>query len=192
MAYNYLSTASRYHIESRKHCLDFCFAFVPKVSMDQKALYEKNLPAALVAALAERGLTLSAAESMTGGGFAAAVTDVPGASAVLRSSYVTYAESEKTRMLGVSPETIKSCGVVSAKVAEEMAEGLYSLCGSDVCVSVTGFAGPEGNDVGLFFIGLRFRGRLISIKKRARRYGRGYIRRRAVIEMLSAVYEHCL
>lgn len=153
---------------------------------------DKKLAEAAVEALGAKALTLSAAESMTGGAFTKAVTDIAGASAVLNSSYVTYTEKEKIRILGVRPATLKEHTAVSKEVALEMARGLHRLCGSDVCVSVTGYAGPSGDDIGLFFIGLYSKGHCRAFEYRARRYGRSYIRKFAVRKMLELVLGCCL
>ena len=108
--------------------------------------------------LMEKGLTLSSAESCTGGKFAAAVTDIPGISAVFQRGLVTYSNQAKMDELGVKAETLEKYGAVSEETAMEMVEGLRRVSGSDVCVSVTGIAGPGGGSdakpVGLVYIGL--------------------------------------
>ena len=107
--------------------------------------------------LLERGLTLSAAESCTGGLLAKRMTDFPGASAVFLGGVVSYTNEMKMRVLGVKPETIEQHTVYSQEVAKEMAEGVRALTGSDLAVSLTGLAGPEGDgihDVGTVCIGL--------------------------------------
>ena len=98
----------------------------------------------LVRAFAERGLTLSTAESCTGGLIAKLVTDVPGSSAVLSGGCVSYTNEVKTRVLGVAREIIKRDTEVSDACARAMAEGARRLFGTDVAVSTTGYAGPTG------------------------------------------------
>ncbi len=110
----------------------------------------------LVRLLAERGLTVSAAESCTGGMVAQRVTSVPGASKVLRFSAVTYCDEAKEKNLGVRGETLREYGAVSAETAREMASGVRKILGADIGVSVTGLAGPEGGEgkpVGLVYVG---------------------------------------
>ena len=113
---------------------------------------------ALVALLKNRGLTVSTAESCTGGLIASMIVDVPGASAVFPGGVVTYAESVKAALLGVPEEIIRTCGVVSREVAEAMATGARRRFGTDCAVSVTGVAGPDGGTketpVGRVFIGV--------------------------------------
>ena len=98
----------------------------------------------LVSLLSERNLHISAAESCTGGKFAAAIVDVPDASRVLGCSFVTYSEQAKHELVGVPMETIESCGVVSEPVAEAMARGAANAGHAEVGVGITGFAGPSG------------------------------------------------
>ena len=102
--------------------------------------------------LKEKNITISCAESCTGGLFAGALTDVPGISAVFERGIVTYTNRAKMEELGVSSATLDDYGAVSEETAAEMAEGLAKKTGSDICVSVTGVAGPdpsEGKPVGL-------------------------------------------
>ena len=108
--------------------------------------------------LRERGLTLSAAESCTGGLVAKRMTDLPGASNVFRGGVVSYTNGVKAGVLGVPEELLEEHGAVSEPVARAMAEGCRKVCGSDLAVSVTGVAGPDtddrGNEVGTVFIAL--------------------------------------
>ena len=99
---------------------------------------------ALVDYLLARGLTISCAESCTGGQIAAAITTVPGCSAVFPGGVCTYSEEMKIKMLGVSRETLDTYGVVSTETALEMARGIKHLTGSDIAVATTGIAGPGG------------------------------------------------
>lgn len=112
----------------------------------------------LVTALAARSATLSTAESFTAGMVSSAVAGVPGASAVLRGGAVTYVNEVKERVLGVSARSIAEHTEVSHEVAREMAAGSRRLFGSDVAVSLTGYAGPGGgteeNPVGTVYIGV--------------------------------------
>lgn len=100
--------------------------------------------AALVALLAERGMTVSTAESCTGGLIAKRLTDVSGSSAVLACGAVTYQTPTKTAMLGVDPALIEAHSVVSAPVARAMAEGALARFGTDLAIATTGYAGPGG------------------------------------------------
>ena len=94
--------------------------------------------------LKARGLTVSCAESCTGGLIAARLVNVPGVSDVFERGYVVYADKAKREELGVSGETLARYGAVSAQVAREMADGLIRKTGCDVAVAVTGIAGPGG------------------------------------------------
>lgn len=86
------------------------------------------------------------AESLTAGLIAAAVADIPGASAVLWGGYICYDTAAKNKLVGVKPETIDRFGAVSPETAAEMAEGALISSGSDVSVAVTGIAGPGRMD----------------------------------------------
>ena len=113
---------------------------------------------AVVKALHESGLTLSAAESCTGGLVAKRVTDISGCSDVFFGGCVTYTNDAKQRLIGVSAETLERYGAVSEQTAREMARGVRLATGSDIGVSATGIAGPTGGTletpVGTVFIGI--------------------------------------
>ena len=104
-----------------------------------------------------RGKTLVTAESCTGGGIGAALTAVPGSSAVYKGGIISYTHWVKHNLLGVDQKLLDTLGAVSAPVAEAMAEGARKVLRADIAVSVTGLAGPGGdefgNPVGLVFIG---------------------------------------
>ena len=113
---------------------------------------------ALVQALHESKLTLSAAESCTGGLIAKRITDIPGCSDVFFGGCVTYTNEVKMALLGVNKETLDAYTAVSAQVAMEMAKGVREKTGSDIALSATGIAGPGGGTedapVGTVYLGL--------------------------------------
>lgn len=107
--------------------------------------------------LRKKGMTISTAESCTGGLVASLLTSVPGASDYFLGSVVSYAYSVKENVLGVSPDIIGGYGAVSPECAAAMADGVRRLTGSDFAVSTTGNAGPaasENKDVGLVWVGI--------------------------------------
>lgn len=111
----------------------------------------------LLDVLRGRQQTLSVAESLTGGRLAAAVTAVPGASAVFLGGVVSYATDLKVRLLGVPASLVEQHGVVSAECARAMATGVRDLTGSTYALSTTGVAGPDSQDghpVGTVFVGI--------------------------------------
>ena len=141
--------------------------------------------------LAEKGLTLGSVESMTGGLFAGEFTSVPGSSKVFKGSVVTYATEIKEKVVGVKSETVDKFGVVSEEVAREMAECGRKLLNVDVCVSVTGNAGPTcepgGKPAGFFCVAVATKDgtSVETFKKMKKRNG---VRNSAVLAMRDLVY----
>ncbi|HUU00409.1 MAG TPA: CinA family protein [Myxococcota bacterium] len=101
----------------------------------------------MIRTLKDRGLTLAAAESCTGGLLGKLLTDVPGSSAVFLLSAVTYSNSMKEKLLGVEAALLREQGAVSEACARAMAEGVRRLSGADLAVAITGIAGPTGGSL---------------------------------------------
>lgn len=144
--------------------------------------------------LIKKGITISSAESCTGGLFAAALTDIPGISEVFDRSLVTYSNRAKMEELGVKAETLEKYGAVSEETALEMAEGIKKVSGSDIGISVTGIAGPGGGSpekpVGLVYIGFAY-GNKRTCRKISRTINdRQRNRRNAVLSMLDIIYRN--
>jgi len=118
---------------------------------------EVTLEKAVVDLLAANALTVSTVESCTGGMLSARIINVVGVSEVYKSGFVTYSNKAKRKLVGVKKSTLQQYGAVSEEVARQMAEGAALLSKSDVAVSVTGIAGPDGGTpekpVGLVYIG---------------------------------------
>ncbi|MGO1385349.1 MAG: CinA family protein [Arachnia sp.] len=100
----------------------------------------------LIKKMTERSVTLATCESLTGGGLGAAITAVPGASAVFRGALVTYARDLKTALAGVDEELVDTEGVVNELTALQMANGAQRQCDADWAVATTGVAGPTETD----------------------------------------------
>lgn len=111
---------------------------------------------AVIKALVAERLTIATAESCTGGLVAAALTSVPGSSAAVDGGFVTYANSAKSRMIGVPARMIRDYGAVSTQVARAMADCARHTAGTDIAISTTGIAGPDGGSpakpLGLVYI----------------------------------------
>ena len=123
---------------------------------------DNSLPKVVVEKLKQRGLTVSASESLTGGSFQKAVTDITGSSQIFPGGFVTYSASAKENLLDIPKEIIIENGVVSEATAKWMAERTRIKMGTDFGVSFTGVAGPdtlEGNPAGTVWIGISQRGR---------------------------------
>jgi PncC family amidohydrolase len=115
----------------------------------------------LVAALKRNGYTITTAESCTGGRIAGAITSVPGSSKVFPGAVVSYWDQVKHRLLGVPEDLLENYGAVSEPVARAMAQGAAQLLGTDLALSATGLAGPEGDGispVGTVYLGVYFQG----------------------------------
>lgn len=123
---------------------------------------DNSLPKVVVEKLKQRGLTVSASESLTGGSFQKAVTDIAGSSQIFPGGFVTYSASAKENLLDIQKEIIIENGVVSEATAKWMAERTRIKMDTDFGVSFTGVAGPdtlEGNPAGTVWIGISQRGR---------------------------------
>ena len=124
---------------------------------------EKKTEEAVVELLTAGRMTVTTAESCTGGLIAGTIVNVAGASDVLNEGYVTYSNEAKERLVGVKHETLEKYGAVSEQTAREMAEGAARSAGADAALSATGIAGPGGGTaekpVGLVYIGCFLKGR---------------------------------
>lgn len=155
---------------------------------------DETLEQVVVKLLKESGLTVTAAESCTGGLVAARLINVSGASEVLKSSLVTYCDEAKHRLLGVPEDLLRMHTAVSAEVAEAMAIGGAKAAGADACLSVTGIAGPDGGTkekpVGLVYIGCYLNGKTV-VREFRLRGNREKIREQAVVQALDLL-RRCL
>lgn len=133
--------------DARERLKEYCFSS-GDVSMDD----------AVAELLRDRCLTLSLAESCSGGLISKRITDIPGSSRYFYEGVVTYSNDAKTRLLGIPAELLKSCGAVSSECASAMAKGVRLASGSDLGVATTGIAGPDGGSddkqVGTVYISL--------------------------------------
>jgi nicotinamide-nucleotide amidase len=144
-------------------------------------------------ALLAAGLKVATAESCTGGGVAAALTDIPGSSAWFERGYVTYSNAAKITDLGVEATVLERQGAVSVEVARLMAEGALRRSGADVVVALTGIAGPDGGTiekpVGLVYLAFGRRGAPIQVLRELYAGNRAAVRRQAVAEALRRLAE---
>ncbi len=116
------------------------------------ALGAQSLPELVAAQFQEKGLSLAVAESLTGGRLSAMIVSVPGVSAFYKGSVTAYAVSVKTSLLQVDPAMIEQHTVVSAPVAEQMAEGVRRLLGADIALATTGLAEADGDRLAQAFV----------------------------------------
>ncbi len=139
-------------------------------------------------------LTLATAESCTGGLVAATLSEISGSSLVLDRGFVTYSNTAKRQMLGVTPATIDVFGSVSRECAEEMAKGALAHAPVDLAVSITGIAGPTGavpgKPIGLvYFCAASRSGRVIAHDRKYGDIGRANVRRESVLQALAMLRE---
>lgn len=154
---------------------------------------QRKMETRVVDCLIKRGFHVAFAESCTGGLLCGRLVNVPNASAVLESSFVTYANAAKVKYLGVSEEAIAAYGVVSEAVAGQMAKGVATECGAQVGVATSGIAGPSGGTatkpVGMVCFGFWVDGELTTMTKQFGDIGRNQVREAAVTYALRTLYE---
>jgi len=148
---------------------------------------EETLEDVVVKALLQNNLTLTCAESCTGGLLTGRLVNVPGVSGALKEGFITYSNEAKIKYLGVKEETLKQFGAVSEQTAREMAAGASLATGADVSVAITGIAGPDGGTeekpVGLVYISCNIKGNVI-VKEFRMKGNREKIRDQSVIYAL--------
>lgn len=151
----------------------------------------RSLPDIVGEKLLDGHITISSAESCTGGMFSTYLTDIPGISEVFERGIVTYTERAKMEELGVDALTLDQETAVSPNVARQMAEGLQKKTGSDICVSVTGIAGPSGGTeekpVGLIYVGCTYKGVTVVKKLLTLNMSRSWNRRYATLSMFDMI-----
>lgn len=152
-----------------------------------------ELAARVLAACRGAGLSVTTAESCTGGMIAAALTAVPGSSDVMERGFVTYSNRAKTEMLGVADQLIDTHGAVSEAVARAMAEGALARSHAGLSVAVTGVAGPGGGTaekpVGLVHIATALDGAETLHRRTLFAGGREEVRRRSAETALTMMLE---
>lgn len=155
---------------------------------------ETTLEKAVADLLLANGLTVTCAESCTGGLLSARLINIPGISEVYKSGVITYSNKAKRRLLGVKKGVLQKHGAVSEKTAEEMAKGAALLYKADVAAAITGIAGPDGGTpekpVGLVYIACHVKGKT-TVKKCNFSGSRNKIRESAVSAAL-ALMRSCI
>lgn len=151
----------------------------------------KDLKTVVAEKLISRKITVSCAESLTGGLVASQLIETPGISEVLDRGIVTYSNNAKIKELGVLEEVLSKHGEVSEETAIAMVEGLYDKTRSSLCISTTGIAGPSGGTetkpVGLSYICVKYNGKVHCEELRLRNSGREGIRQRCVLSVMNLI-----
>ena len=147
----------------------------------------------IIEILSEAKKTIVTAESCTGGMIAAALTDIPGASAAVYGGYITYANSAKSRMIHVQARLIRDYGAVSNQVARAMADGARNTARADYAVAVTGIAGPDGGSdkkpVGLVYVAVSTELATVVIEHKFGDLGRDEVRKASVTAALDLLVQ---
>ena len=177
-------------------------ALVKPVVKKLKAMYPDNvystnadetLERAVVELLSKNGLSITAAESCTGGLVCGKIVNVAGASEVFRGGYITYSNKQKRNVIGVKKSTLEKYGAVSEQVAAEMAKGVLEVSKADVAISTTGIAGPGGGTpekpVGLVYIGCAVKNK-VYVEKFNFSGSRNKVRESSVVAALSMVRKY--
>ena len=177
-------------------------ALVKPVVKKLKAMYPGNvystnadetLERAVVELLSKNGLSITAAESCTGGLVCGKIVNVAGASEVFRGGYITYSNKQKRNVIGVKKSTLEKYGAVSEQVAAEMAKGVLEVSKADVAISTTGIAGPGGGTpekpVGLVYIGCAVKNK-VYVEKFNFSGSRNKVRESTVVAALSMVRKY--
>lgn len=136
-------------------------AFYPLIYSNEDDTREKNL----IRTLIDKNLTLSCAESYTGGRIISSLIENPHASKIIEEAFIVYSNAAKNEILGVDLKLIDDKGVVSQEVCEAMLDGLYKKTKSSLCIATTGFAGPDG-DAGRVIIGIKYNGENYIFEKK--------------------------
>lgn len=148
---------------------------------------EETLESAVMKDIISKSMTIATAESCTGGMVAARLVNYPGASQAFINGMVTYTNESKHRLLGVSNDTLEKYGAVSPQTAEEMCLGVANVSNTDIGISTTGIAGPDGGTdekpVGLVYIGVAIKGN-VTVKKLLNKGSRERIRTASTVAVL--------
>lgn len=187
-------TSKRQTFEEAKSAVDDMIVSVNSVVGDLIYSYDdEDLVEVVGKLLISKNIHISAAESCTGGMFADWICSVPGISSVFDRSLVTYSYRAKEEELGVSKETLEKYTAESPEVAREMVDGLYNVTKSDICIVITGVAGPgdlsPDKPAGLAWIGIRYKGETKVVETVHRNVSRDYNRRYMTLKMLNEVYK---
>ena len=147
----------------------------------------------IVLLLKRKKLKIAFAESCTGGMLSSAITSVSGSSKVFTMGLVTYSDQAKTSILKIPPKIIKQYGAVSVQCCLAMVNNLSKISKSEVCISITGIAGPKGGSkqkpVGLVFIGIRLGKKAVVTKCNFKNKGRIFIQKQTVKKTLNLLVE---
>lgn len=148
---------------------------------------DEELPVVVCKKLMDMDLSISCAETVTGGLFAKTVTGVPGISKVFDRGIVAYSDSAIENELGINPDVEKKYGRISEEMALELVKSIERITGSDFCIASTGNAGPNGENVGLSYIAVSFRGEYETRRVFGKHKNRDFIRNTIMLNMFDMI-----
>ena len=124
----------------------------------------------IIKKLIKKNISISVAESFTGGLLTSEIISLPGSSKIFNMGLITYSNESKLKILNIKNNTLNKYGAVSKQIANQMVNNLYKLSKSKICISTTGIAGPSGGSkkkpVGLTFIGIKIMNKTIIFEKK--------------------------
>ena len=148
----------------------------------------KKLAIKLVNLLIKKRISISFAESCTGGMLSSTITSIPHASKVFKMGLITYSNHSKNKLLKISKNLLNKYGAVSKPVCLAMAKNINKIAKTDLSISITGIAGPSGGSplkpVGLIYIGIKFRKKLVCKKLLIKNKNRNYVQKETVKKTL--------
>lgn len=143
-----------------------------------------NINEKIVSLLRKKKISISIAESCTGGLFSSAITSVSGSSKIFSMGLVTYSNKAKIKILGVPKKIIETHGAVSRQCCLAMVNNLYKISKSKLCISITGIAGPKGGSVkkpvGLVYVGLKLNKKVLIKRFHIKNNGRKFIQNQTI------------
>ncbi|NLK71712.1 MAG: competence/damage-inducible protein A [Clostridiales bacterium] len=186
-----ITSKRRTLIEAEKSVLQMIKEVSQRVGEYVYSYDDEDFIEAVAKKLIKHNLSISLAESCTGGLFTSKLTDIPGISSVFDRSFITYSNESKIKELNVKKSTIETYGAVSRETALEMVQGVKEKTGSRICLAVTGIAGPGGGTeekpVGLVYIAMMFDSEINCYEYRLKRPDRESIRNYSVLLMLNHI-----
>ncbi|MDD6919893.1 MAG: competence/damage-inducible protein A [Eubacteriales bacterium] len=188
-----ITSKNKDYARAKQNVEEFIVKLYDKIGEYIYSTDQKDLPTVVFEKLLEYNLKISSAESCTGGLFASTMIDIEGSSQVFDRGIISYSNEAKNEILNVSQDVLDKFGAVSEETASAMAQGLFEISKSDISVSVTGIAGPDGGTidkpVGLVYMAISDGKNVSVFKKLYSKMSRNDIRKRSVLDMYKMIFD---